>query len=147
MSSQVTESGVVQCVHCERKNRLPSASSGVPRCGHCHEPLPWVTDAGDDDFTEIAEAAQIPVVVDFWAEWCAPCHMVTPALERLAGEFAGRLKLVKVNVDQAYRLSERFGVHAIPTLVVMKQGQVVSRQRGAAPPSELRDWVDDALAR
>ncbi|GLX00398.1 thioredoxin [Microtetraspora sp. NBRC 16547] len=146
MPPKVTESSVVHCPHCGRKNRLPRAASGIPRCGECREPLPWVTEAGDDDFTEVVEGAQIPVVVDFWAKWCGPCRMVTPVLRQVAEELAGRVKLVEVNVDEAPRLSERFGVHAIPTLAVLKQGRVVSRQRGAAPASELREWVRNALA-
>ncbi|MCC5581961.1 MULTISPECIES: thioredoxin [Microtetraspora] len=147
MPSKVTESSVVQCPNCGRRNRLPRTASGVPRCGDCHQSLPWIIEAGDDDFTEVAEAARIPVLVDFWAEWCGPCRMVTPALEQVAEELAGRIKLVKVNVDEAPGLSERFGVQTIPTLAVLKQGQVVGRQRGAAPASELREWVGDALAR
>ena len=63
---------------------------GVPQCGNCHHPLPWITDAGDDDFAEVAEQASMPVLVDLWATWCGPCRMVSPALEQLATERAGR---------------------------------------------------------
>jgi thioredoxin 2 len=146
LPSKVPESSVVQCPHCGRKNRLPRVASGIPRCGGCHQPLPWVTEAADDDFAEVAEAAQIPVVVDFWASWCGPCRMVSPALQQVAAELAGRVKLVKVNVDEAPKLSERFGVQAVPTLVVLKRGRVVSRQAGAAPAPALREWVSNALA-
>ncbi|WP_326825799.1 thioredoxin [Streptosporangium sp. NBC_01756] len=146
MRSQTKDAGVVQCSRCGRKNRLPRAASGIPRCGHCHQPLPWVTEAGDDDFSEVVEAARIPVVVDFWAPWCGPCRMVSPALEQVAADLAGRLKLVKVNVDEAPRLSERFTVQAIPTLVVIDQGRVLTRRSGAAPAPALREWIDDALA-
>lgn len=146
MRSQAKDASVVACSTCGRKNRLPGTASGIPRCGECHQPLAWVTEAGDDDFSEVVEAARVPVVVDFWAPWCGPCRMVSPALEQVAAELAGRLKLVKVNVDQAPRLSERFTVQAIPTLVVIDQGRVVARRSGAAPADVLREWVDHALA-
>ncbi|GII34955.1 thioredoxin [Planotetraspora mira] len=146
MRSQAKDAGVVRCSKCGRKNRLPSAASGIPRCGDCHQSLPWVTEAGDDDFSDVVEAARMPVVVDFWAPWCAPCRLVSPALEQVAADLAGRLKLVKVNVDEAPRLSERFAVQAIPTLVVIDQGRVVTRRAGAAPAPDLRGWVEHALA-
>jgi thioredoxin 2 len=137
---------IVRCEHCGRKNRVPKAASGVPRCGNCHSPLPWIVDAGDDDFVEVADAAAIPVLVDLWAPWCGPCRMVSPALERLASEFAGKLKLVKVDVDEAPGLARRFSAQSIPTLLVLKDGQVVARQIGAAPEPALRTWLDQALA-
>src|SRR4029450_3962962 len=125
------DSKVIECPNCGRKNRVPAAAEGTPRCGNCHRPLPWVTEAGDDDFAEVAERASVPVLVDLWATWCGPCRMVSPALERLAGELAGRLKLVKVDVDQSPRTAEHFAVQGIPTLLVVRDGEVVARQTGA----------------
>jgi thioredoxin 2 len=136
----------VVCGHCGHRNRLPPAAAGRPRCGNCHEPLPWIVDAGDNDFAEIAERSTLPVLVDLWATWCGPCRMVSPALAQLVEEKAGELKLVKVDVDRAPMLSERFTVRAVPTLLVLKDGQVVARQAGAAPVPELRSWLDRALA-
>jgi thioredoxin 2 len=135
----------VVCLHCERKNRVPAAAEGTPKCGNCHRPLPWIADAGDDDFHEVAEKAAIPVLVDLWAAWCGPCRMVSPALEQLARERAGRVKLVKVDVDKAPGLSQRFDVKAVPTLFVLRDGEVLARQSGAAPANVLRDWLDRAL--
>jgi thioredoxin 2 len=138
---------VVRCENCGRRNRVPAAATGTPRCGNCHKPLAWIVDAGDEDFAEVAERASVPVLVDLWAPWCGPCRMVSPALAQLADEMAGRLKLVKVNVDQAPKLQQRYGVQAIPTLMVLRNGQVVARQAGAAPAAALRAWLEQALQR
>lgn len=137
----------VRCENCGKRNRVPAAAGGVPRCGNCKVYLPWIVDAGDDDFTEVAERASVPVLVDLWAPWCAPCRMVSPALEQLAREQAGRLKLVKVDIDRAPRLAQRFSVQAVPTLMVLHRGEVIARQPGAAPVDVLRRWVADALSR
>ncbi|SRR6266702_2491907 len=136
---------LVRCPNCGRRNRVPAAAAGTPRCGNCHQPLPWIVDAGDDTFAEIAENASVPVVVDLWAPWCGPCRMVSPALSQLAAEMAGRVKLVKVNVDEAPQLQRRFGVQSIPTLLVLRRGEVTSRQVGAPQPPALRAWLDRAL--
>jgi len=136
---------VVTCPHCGRRNRVPSVADGVPRCGNCHNSLPWIAEAGDDDFAAIAERASIPVLVDFWAPWCGPCRMVSPALEQLATERTGVIKLVKVDVDRASALGQRFQIQAVPTLLVLRGGEVAARQAGAAPVAVLRRWLDDAL--
>jgi thioredoxin 2 len=104
-----------------------------------------MADADDDSFRQIADTAKIPVLVDLWAPWCGPCRMVSPALEQLARGMAGRLKLVKVNVDDSPRLAERFAVQGIPTLLLMRAGEVVARQTGAAPEAALRGWLEQAL--
>ncbi len=140
------DSGIITCPNCGRKNRVPAAAAGTPRCGNCHKPLPWIVDAGDDDFAEVAEQASVPALIDLWAPWCGPCRMVSPALEQLATEMAGKLKLVKVNVDESPKLQQRFGVQAIPTLMLLRDGQVAARQTGAAPAAALRTWLEGALA-
>src|SRR5260221_5988468 len=137
---------LVTCPNCGRGSRVPRASAGPQRWGNCHQPLPWIVDAGDDDFAEVAERASVPALIDLWAPWCGPCRMVSPALEQLATEMAGRLKLVKVNVDESPRLQQRFGVQAIPTLLVLRGGTVTARQTGAAPAAALRTWLENALA-
>jgi thioredoxin 2 len=140
MSDEITK-----CPSCGRKNRVPAVASGTPRCGSCHEPLPWIVEANDDTFAKVAEQSSVPVLVDFWAPWCGPCRMVSPALAQLAGERPGKLKLVKVNVDNSPRLQQRFGVQSIPTLMVFRKGQVLARQAGAAPAAALRTWLDNSL--
>ncbi len=86
-------------------------------------------------------------MVDLWAPWCGPCRVVGPALEQLAAEFAGRVKLVKVNVDNAPRVQGRFGVRGIPTLVLLREGREVGRKVGAAPLGELRSWLESSMSR
>ena len=137
---------VIPCPVCGRKNRVPAAAAkGTPRCGQCGSPLPWIAEADDESFAEIAEAASIDVLVDLWAPWCGPCRVVSPALEELARQFAGRIKLVKVNVDQSPQVAQRFDVLGIPTLLVLRAGSVLARQTGAAPESALRTWLEQAL--
>ena len=145
MTAQAISANVVTCPHCGHRNRVPAVASGIPRCGHCHQPLPWIADAGDDTFGEVAEAASLPVVVDLWAPWCGPCRLVSPALEQVATDLADRIKLVKVNVDTSPKLQQRFAVQAIPTLLVLRHGRVTARQSGAAPAAELRTWVEAAI--
>ena len=140
------ETNIVTCPHCGKRNRVPAAGAGKPRCANCHNWLPWMTAAGDQDFAEVAERAAVPVLVDLWATWCGPCRMVSPALEQLATERAGDLKLVKVDVDKAPAISQRFEVRAVPTLLLMNHGQVIARQAGAAPVAVLRSWLDQALS-
>jgi thioredoxin 2 len=136
---------IVTCPNCQHRNRVPAAAQGTPRCGNCHKPLPWIVDAGDNEFAEVVEQSTIPVLVDLWAPWCGPCRMVSPVLEQLATEMAGEVKLVKVNADEAPRLSQRFEVRSIPTLMVFRNGQVVDKQIGAAPAQVLRPWLENAL--
>ena len=137
---------LVRCPNCGRRNRLPAVASGTPRCGNCHRPLPWIVDATDDTFADVAEKASVPVVVDLWAPWCGPCRMVSPALAEVAGQLAGRVKLVKVNVDSSPRLQQRFGVQAIPTLLIIRDGQVAAQRAGAAPAADMRAWVEQVVA-
>jgi thioredoxin 2 len=137
---------MVKCENCGRMNRVPASAQGRPRCGNCKAFLPWIADAGDEDFAEIAEQATVPVLVDLWASWCGPCRMVSPTLEQLAREKAGQVKLVKVDIDRAPKLAQRFSVQAIPTLMVLNRGEVIARQPGAAPLDALRSWLDGAIA-
>lgn len=139
------EPALIKCPTCGKTNRVPAAAAGHPRCGSCRSDLPWIVDAGDDDFAVVAEQSPVPALIDFWAAWCGPCRMVSPVLDKLARERAGKIKLVKVDVDRAPRLSSRFDIQAIPTLMIINGGKVVATQTGAAPAEALRSWLDQAL--
>ena len=136
---------VVTCENCGAQNRVAAAAAGHPRCGRCRQPLPWIVDADDSTFGQVAAAATVPVLLDVWAPWCGPCRQVTPALEALARENAGRVKLVKVNADDSPQTANRFQVQAIPTLLLMRNGAPVARQIGAEPAPQLRRWLEHAL--
>lgn len=101
-----------------------------------------VTDA---TFDQEVRKSDVPVVVDFWAEWCGPCRQIGPSLEELAGEYAGKVKIVKVNVDENPESPAVLGVRGIPALFLFKDGQVVSNKIGAAPKAALKSWIDQSI--
>ena len=135
---------VIACPSCGRRNRVPAAATGVPRCGSCHQPLPWLVEADDDTFAERA-SGPLPVLVDLWAPWCGPCRTVGPAWWSAARSFAGQLKVVKVNVDDAPGVARRFTVQGVPTLLILRDGAEVARQVGAVPAATLTQWVSRHL--
>jgi thioredoxin 2 len=136
---------VLTCAACGKRNRIRPSERGSPHCGSCGKPLPWVVDATDGTF-DVEARTTAPVLVDLWAPWCGPCRFVSPILEELASENAGRLKVVKVNVDENPALSARFDARSIPTLVVLRDGRVVDRVVGALPKPQLAARLRPYLA-
>ncbi len=133
MTATTQKSTTVECGNCGAKNRVPAVANGIPRCGKCSTPLRWVVDVEDDEFHAVVDEASLPVLVDVWAPWCGPCRMVSPVLDRLAENRPGEVKVVRVNVDEAPSLAERYRALSIPTLVVLRDGEEVDRIVGADP--------------
>lgn len=138
-------SNVITCPACGARNRVPAVASGTPTCAKCKKPLPWITAADDETFDQVADSSKVTVLVDLWAPWCGPCRQVGPVLEQSAAENAGRLKLVKVNVDDSPRLAQQFDARSIPTMLLIKDGKTVARQVGAPSAAALKNWVRSNL--
>jgi thioredoxin 1 len=100
----------------------------------------------DDTFESEVLNASEPVVVDFWAEWCGPCRMIAPALEEISSELAGKVKIVKLNVDENPKVASQYGIRGIPTLLMFKGGQVAAQQVGAQQKSKLKAWITESAA-
>jgi thioredoxin 1 len=101
-----------------------------------------VSDANFEN--EVLKSSE-PVVVDFWAEWCGPCRMIAPALEEISGTLQGKVKIVKLNVDENPQTASKYGIMSIPTLMLFKNGELASRQVGAAPKQKLEQWINGAV--
>jgi thioredoxin 1 len=101
-----------------------------------------VTDASFE--IDVLNASE-PVVVDFWAEWCGPCRMIAPALEEISNEMAGKVKIVKLNVDENPRIAAQFGIRSIPTLMIFKAGELAAQKVGAASKTDLSRWIASAV--
>lgn len=99
----------------------------------------------DDSFEQDVLKAGDPVLVDFWAEWCGPCKMISPALEEIAGEMDGRVTIAKVNIDENPLTPQKYNVKGIPTLMLFKGGQVAATKVGALPKNQLAEWVESVL--
>jgi thioredoxin 2 len=141
----MAETATIRCTNCGKLNRVAVVASGLPRCGNCRALLPWIVDADASNF-DAAIDTELPALVDFWAAWCMPCRTISPALEKLAREHAGEVKLVKVDIDANTSLAERYTIRSIPQLVLFRDGKELDRVVGALPEPRLRQWLAGHLA-
>ena len=103
------------------------------------------TSVNDAEFENEVLQADSPVLVDFWAEWCGPCKALSPLLDEVAGEMDGKIKVVKVNIEEAPEAPTKYGVRGVPTLMIFKNGQVVDTRVGGMPKGQLSEWIEGAV--
>jgi thioredoxin 2 len=136
---------IIACERCGQKNRVKAANliSHV-RCGQCKADIGPVAHPLDVDaagFDEVVQGADVPVLVDFWAEWCGPCRMAAPEVKKVAQEAAGRAIVLKVDTDKHPDVAERFGVRGIPNFVVLRNGRPLMQQAGVVPHTTMLSWL------
>lgn len=134
------------CPRCGIENRIPVAHlADRGRCGRCKSELPALSEpveVGSSEFEEITANARVPVLVDFWAEWCGPCRVVAPEVKRTALELSGKAIVLKVNTDQHPDLARRFHIQGIPNFIVFHRGLPVHQQAGAVDHRVMRRWIE-----
>lgn len=139
---------VITCRNCQQRNRVGAANLGVQtRCGSCKAaltPLAHPIDADTQTFDEIARNSPLPVLIDFWAEWCGPCRRAAPEVKRTAEAMAGRAVVVKVDTEAHPDIAARYQVSGIPNFVVLKNGRVAFQQAGLVEAAQMMQWLEDA---
>jgi len=143
---------IVACPHCGQKNRFAYERLGqAVRCAACKTTLSPLAEPIEVDssahFDALVAHSSLPVVVDYWAPWCGPCHMVAPEIQKVAARQAGRFLVVKVNTDALSDLGQRFGIRSIPTLAVFGGGRELARTSGARPASDIEAFVEQATSK
>lgn len=137
------------CKQCGKKNRVPAKHlADTGRCGACKSPLPPVDEplsVSREEFDEIVQTARVPVLVDFWADWCGPCHMASPEVTKTAADMAGRAVVVKIDTEQYPDLAGRYNVRGIPNVVVLYEGRPVMQQAGVVDHNQMENWLKSAV--
>lgn len=138
----------IVCAECHSTNRVPADRlGGGGRCGRCHSPLfaGAPVALAQPEFERHLANSDIPLVVDFWAAWCAPCQMMAPAFAAAAARIEPRARLVKVDTERNPQLAQRYGIRSIPTMVVFRGGHEHARISGALPPPQLLSWIEQNI--
>jgi len=146
--TQPVTGGVIDCPHCGVRNRIPVlGKTQQVRCGRCGADLPVnpVMHCNESDFAATVMRSPIPVLVDFWAAWCGPCKMIAPILDDVSKDYAGKLKVAKLNIDENPATPPKYGIRGIPTLMIFKSGNVEATKVGAVSKSQLTAFIDSNL--
>jgi thioredoxin 2 len=140
----------IVCPHCDAVNRVPSDKPAAQaKCGRCHKALftgkPF--SVSDKSFAVHIQHNDIPVIADFWADWCGPCKAMAPVFERVASELEPNARFLKVDTEAERSLAARYGIQSIPTLLMFRKGKIVAQRAGASDARSLRAWIDQNMAR
>jgi thioredoxin 2 len=139
----------VVCPYCQAVNRIPAERlQDNPRCGKCHEEIfrARPVELTEADFERHITRSEVPVLVDFWAPWCGPCKVMAPAFEQAAVQLEPRVRLAKLNTDEAQEIAGRYGIRSIPTMILFDGGQEIARHSGAMMAGDIEAWVSGQLA-
>jgi thioredoxin 2 len=141
---------LTSCPQCSSRNRIPFRSIGQEtRCGHCKTPLSPPNEpvevGGSEQFDALTRECPLPVFVDFWAEWCGPCKMLAPELQKVGRSAAGRVLVAKVNTEEVSDVAARYRISSIPTMVLVRNGQEVGRVSGAQPAQNILSFLRSQL--
>ena len=134
----------IVCPHCSAVNRIPAARLGDhPKCGKCKQPLftGHPVELTDQNFAKFISNSDLPVIVDFWAEWCGPCKMMAPAFAEASAQLEPNVILAKLNTEVAQQTAAQFGIRSIPSIIKFKDGKEVARQAGALNAQQIIQWV------